>query len=99
MLLRARGALRVACARGPALRWASAVPPRGEYATLAPEDLTFFEDVLGPRGVVTDPERLATMNRDWMGRWCGASTVALRPSTAEQVRLRWSVRFRRAGDS
>lgn len=35
--------------------------------------------------VVTDADQVRQMNCDWMGRWEGEGTVAIRPSTTEQV--------------
>lgn len=45
------------------LRWAGSVPARGGYAAVTDTDLSFFESVLGPSGVVTDPHELQPFNR------------------------------------
>ena len=49
--------------------------PRGTYGTVDAGDLGFFRSVVGERHVVRDAEELAPLNRDWMGRWTGASEV------------------------
>jgi D-2-hydroxyglutarate dehydrogenase len=55
------------------------------YAQVTAGDLAFFENVCGPSGVVTDAADLEPYNADWMGRYKGAATVALRPRDTESV--------------
>lgn len=42
---------------------AAATTRRDEYATISDRDITFFRDVLGDRGVVTDPDALQPLNK------------------------------------
>lgn len=65
---------------------ALATTPRDDtFATLTPADINHFRTVLGDSGVVTDVDDLAPLNTDWMGRYHGHSTLALRPRTTAQV--------------
>jgi D-2-hydroxyglutarate dehydrogenase len=70
-------------------RWhaATSVAPirDGQFEKLRAEDVTFFEQVCGPSGVVQDKVDLEPYNADWMGRYKGAATVALRPRDTESV--------------
>ncbi|KAL4440007.1 hypothetical protein ABPG75_003008 [Micractinium tetrahymenae] len=75
-----------AVVRRTGVRLASGVPERDvRFATVQDADLRFFESVLGQGGVVTDPHELAPFNKDWMGKYQGASRVALKPRSTEQV--------------
>lgn len=49
------------------------------FAQVEPADVAFFEKVCGVTGVVQDKGDLEAFNADWMGRYKGAATVALRP--------------------
>ena len=49
-------------------------------------DLAFFRSVC-PNGVITDSDDLQKFNEDWLGKWNGSATVALLPSTTEEVSL------------
>ena len=42
---------------------AAATSRRDEYAAISDRDINFFRDVLGDRGVVTDPEALQPLNK------------------------------------
>ena len=42
---------------------AAAISRRDEYAAITNSDIAFFRDVLGERGVVTDPEALQPLNK------------------------------------
>ncbi|MFN3500544.1 MAG: FAD-binding oxidoreductase, partial [Pannonibacter indicus] len=44
-----------------------------------------FRDMLGEGGVVTDRDTLEQYNLDWMRKWRGSSSVALRPRTTQEV--------------
>jgi FAD/FMN-containing dehydrogenase len=52
---------------------------------LTEDDVSFFRTVVGDMGLVTSSESLAGYNRDWMGKYNGASKLALRPQTTDQV--------------
>lgn len=46
--------------------------------------LARFRDLLGPRGFIDDPDRIAPRLTDWRGRWTGRSAAVLAPAdTAE----------------
>lgn len=49
------------------------------------DDIAFFRSVLGESGVIVDSEALEQYNVDWMQKYRGASKLALRPKTTEQV--------------
>lgn len=55
------------------------------YSELNEDDVQYFKDVLGQRGVVEDELALESMNKDWMGKYSGSSSLGLRPSSTEQV--------------
>eukprot|EP00879_Flechtneria_rotunda_P021087 GHRR01022215.1.p1 GENE.GHRR01022215.1~~GHRR01022215.1.p1 ORF type:complete len:274 (+),score=54.17 GHRR01022215.1:238-1059(+) len=55
------------------------------YSKVNAEDIHFFKEVLGDRGVVQDETALEAMNRDWMGKYSGHSKVALKPTITDQV--------------
>lgn len=42
---------------------AAATSRRDEYAAISDRDIEFFRDVLGDRGVVTDPDALQPLNK------------------------------------
>ena len=54
---------------------------------LTVEDIGHFQSILGPANVITDPEELAPLNRDWTNQFTGHSRVALRPANTREVSL------------
>jgi FAD/FMN-containing dehydrogenase len=52
---------------------------------MSPHLIEQFIALLGPAGVVTDPEALQPYCSDWLGKWQGATPVVLRPASTEQV--------------
>lgn len=64
-----------------------ACPSRGcaGYSQLTDADLAFFRSVLGDGGVVTDSDAMESYNTDWMRKYHGASRLALRPASTEEV--------------
>ncbi|WP_022682818.1 FAD-binding oxidoreductase [Sphingobium bisphenolivorans] len=44
-----------------------------------------FQRLLGPKGVMTDPDDIAPWVTDWRGRYHGAAAAMLQPETTEQV--------------
>lgn len=69
-------------------RATSRYAPRPNLETdcqLTEEDVSFFTSVLGPQGVVRDADDLEPYNTDWMRKFRGRATVALKPKTTEQV--------------
>ena len=59
--------------------------PRGNYAKLSENDLNFFEQILSKERIITDNKELEIYNFDWMKKYKGNSSVALFPSSTEQV--------------
>lgn len=55
------------------------------YNALGGKDLSFFERVLGDKGVVTDEEILDIHNTDWTKKYKGSSQVMLKPQTTADV--------------
>lgn len=47
--------------------------------------VSYFRSVLGDSSVITNVTDLQPLNVDWMRRFIGSSTVALRPTSVEQV--------------
>jgi len=68
-------------------RWGSGTAPERSpyYAQVTEGDIAHFRRVVGEVGVVTDADALAAYNTDWMCKWRGHSTLALRPSSTEEV--------------
>ncbi|MET0248875.1 MAG: FAD-binding oxidoreductase [Sphingobium sp.] len=44
-----------------------------------------FSEIIGPAGVITDPDDIAPWTTDWRGRFHGAATAILTPSSTAQV--------------
>ena len=55
------------------------------FATLGDGDVSFFESVLGPKGLLRDEERLEAYNGDWLKQFQGRSQLVLRPRTTDEV--------------
>jgi FAD/FMN-containing dehydrogenase len=53
--------------------------------TLAPDLRAELEEVLGPRGLVTDPDVVAVHTVDWTGRFRGSSPALVRPASTGEV--------------
>eukprot|EP00163_Fabomonas_tropica_P010549 TRINITY_DN2071_c0_g1_i2.p1 TRINITY_DN2071_c0_g1~~TRINITY_DN2071_c0_g1_i2.p1 ORF type:complete len:461 (+),score=117.92 TRINITY_DN2071_c0_g1_i2:356-1738(+) len=47
--------------------------------------MAFFQETLGPNGVITDEATLTQYNEDWLQQFKGRSSVCLRPTNAEEV--------------
>ena len=52
---------------------------------LSNKDFEHFEQILGKDGLVTDPAALESYNTDWMRKYKGKATLALRPKDTQQV--------------
>ena len=52
---------------------------------LDPSALGELTDIVGPTGLVTDPDVLAGAARDWTGRWVGHAPALVRPGTVGEV--------------
>ena len=48
-------------------------------------DVQHFASIVGPSGVLTEPADLEPFNTDWMGKYKGASRLALRPGSTQEV--------------
>ena len=44
-----------------------------------------FAALLGPKGVVTDPDDIAPWTSDWRGRYHGAAAAILAPASTQEV--------------
>jgi FAD/FMN-containing dehydrogenase len=49
------------------------------------EIISRFEALLGPKGVITDPDDIAPWLTDWRGRFHGDATAILQPISTEEV--------------
>ena len=49
------------------------------------KDVSFFERILGSKGVVTDEDILNIHNTDWTKKYAGHSKLMLKPSTTADV--------------
>ena len=52
---------------------------------IEPSIITRFTSLLGPKGVVTDPEDIAPWTSDWRGRYHGAAAAILAPASTQEV--------------
>lgn len=52
---------------------------------LDPQARSELADLVGPAGLVTDPDQLVGATRDWTGRWIGHSPALVRPASLEEV--------------
>ena len=55
------------------------------FAPLTELDLQHFSNIVGPSNLITEADALAAYNTDWMGKYFGASTLALRPGSTKEV--------------
>lgn len=58
---------------------------RGAFALLQSEDISFFRNLLSPSQLVQDDTTLSGYNVDWIKKYRGASKLALRPRTTDEV--------------
>jgi len=65
------------------LGWAISHPAR--ETQLTKEDIDFFRNTLGPKGVVEAEDELESHNTDWLRKYRGESRLALRPHSAQEV--------------
>ena len=56
-----------------------------KYSLPSELDVQHFASVVGGSNVITDEEALAPYNTDWMRQFHGASRIALRPSSTEEI--------------
>ncbi|HLT78942.1 MAG TPA: FAD-binding oxidoreductase, partial [Ferrovibrio sp.] len=52
---------------------------------LAPDLLSRFRDIVGPKGWTTDEETLALHTREWRDLYQGRTPLLLRPASTEEV--------------
>lgn len=76
--------LRRSCARS--VRWASHLAPRcASLRLLTEQDRKALGAIVGHEGVVDEPAELDVYNADWLGKYKGRSTLALKPRDVTQV--------------
>ncbi|KAG6394579.1 hypothetical protein SASPL_145168 [Salvia splendens] len=64
----------------------ASIPERNKsFATINSDDISYFNKVLGGRGVVQDEEKLDDANTDWMRKYKGSSKLMLQPRTTQEV--------------
>lgn len=66
----------------------TSIPERNKsFATINSDDISYFNKVLGGRGVVQDEEKLDDANTDWMRKYKGSSKLMLQPRTTQEVNV------------
>ncbi len=50
-----------------------------------PDALARIDALVGPKGVITDPDAMAPYLVEWRGRFCGRAPMVVRPATTEEV--------------
>lgn len=55
------------------------------YNSVSDDHLSYFQSLLGDSAVITSPNDLQSLNVDWMGQFVGSSSLALKPTSTEQV--------------
>jgi len=58
---------------------------RGNYEKINSTDITVFQDMIGAKNVLTDPDDIAGNNVDWIKTVRGQSSLLLKPRTTEEV--------------
>eukprot|EP01128_Nolandella_sp_AFSM9_P004873 TRINITY_DN2285_c0_g1_i3.p1 TRINITY_DN2285_c0_g1~~TRINITY_DN2285_c0_g1_i3.p1 ORF type:complete len:185 (-),score=34.23 TRINITY_DN2285_c0_g1_i3:100-633(-) len=66
-------------------RFSSSTPSRGDFASVDEADVAHFRSFLQPSQVITDADSLGTFNQDWMKKYSGKSTLALKPKSTAEV--------------
>eukprot|EP01121_Diplochlamys_sp_Union-15-3_P016426 TRINITY_DN5576_c0_g1_i1.p1 TRINITY_DN5576_c0_g1~~TRINITY_DN5576_c0_g1_i1.p1 ORF type:complete len:492 (-),score=89.37 TRINITY_DN5576_c0_g1_i1:7-1482(-) len=56
-----------------------------KFSKLTQEHIDRFKKIVGTSGIVTDRHELTQFNTDWMGKYKGNSSLALKPITTQQV--------------
>lgn len=57
------------------------IPRNPLFASLNPDDLRVFKDIVGEKGMVTDKDDLVPHNTDWTKKYLGEGKLLLRPTT------------------
>ena len=66
--------------------FSSLKPPRNSnFSHLSPSHLTYFQSILKPTEIITDPADLPKYNIDWMDKYHGSSKLVLQPHTVPQI--------------
>ncbi|EME32353.1 D-lactate dehydrogenase (cytochrome) [Galdieria sulphuraria] len=55
------------------------------FSKLSSEDISYLKGIVTPRGVVEEKEALEPFNTDWIGKYKGNTSLALKPSCTDQV--------------
>ncbi|CAB4287741.1 unnamed protein product [Prunus armeniaca] len=64
---------------------AAKVQRNPSFSTLNSDDISYFKEILGEKGVIEDEDWLATANTDWMHKYKGSSKLLLQPRSTEEV--------------
>lgn len=62
-----------------------AIQRDSRFKQISAADVQAFRQILGDNAVITNEDDLAAFNVDWMNRYRGASTIALRPTSTDHV--------------
>ena len=66
--------------------FSSLKPPRNpHFSQLSPSHLAYFNSILKPTEIITDPADLPKYNIDWMDKYHGSSKLVLQPHTVPQI--------------
>eukprot|EP01125_Pyxidicula_operculata_P009602 TRINITY_DN3156_c0_g1_i2.p1 TRINITY_DN3156_c0_g1~~TRINITY_DN3156_c0_g1_i2.p1 ORF type:complete len:500 (-),score=94.37 TRINITY_DN3156_c0_g1_i2:2445-3944(-) len=63
----------------------SAVDRNPNYSKIEDKDIEYFKKILGESAVVTSQHELSKYNNDWMSKYKGESSVALKPKSTQEV--------------
>ncbi|KAI3451006.1 hypothetical protein Pfo_007671 [Paulownia fortunei] len=55
------------------------------FAMINSDDISYFKEILGERGVVQEEEKLDDANTDWMRKYKGSSKLMLQPRSTQEV--------------
>jgi len=58
---------------------------RGNYGKLSDKNVKFFQSILEPHQVITDPSDIEGYNVDWLNTVRGSSSLVLKPKSNEEV--------------
>jgi FAD/FMN-containing dehydrogenase len=56
-----------------------------DFAKLTTDDVEYFKSVVDANGIVQDKFELEPFNTDWLGKYKGQTSLALRPKSTEEV--------------
>jgi len=50
-----------------------------QFSLLEATDVQHFNDIVGPKGLITEPDQIKPFNTDWTKKFVGRSQLVLRP--------------------